>query len=374
MHSRVDQLHTEDPAQDFAEVDTSLKNSALRSVILGYKISSLALSSLTNCELPYTRNKHAEIGPKRHAELKPDTSLLLETDSGSQHYVDIYGEEFLVDESNTMTPLVMIMPLSLPHNKGFQAPVIDQVQQYARSQERPVLVMSSEGFAGKQASLKQIIELSFEQMADNVHDILDKLEIEMNIDIPTIHATGGSRGGTLSLMIGASDTRERRERYGKKQRQVVGVVAVAPAGLRPLNSVSKKFKVAKQFVVNEPLHVIRKASSLEPEDLQDYTKTLLESAPNRSCLLSVGRTALLFLQRTPLENIGQRLDLDCKVRILTLKSDGITTPKYWADEFSNFSDASIVTLPGHHMSIDSTRKVARNIVEHLRADCLERQA
>jgi len=366
---KVSELHPPAPHEEFEEVDTSLFNTAKRSTILGYKLGSLFLSRTIGLpELPFARNPDAKAGPKRHVELNPDKSVSVETVDGSEHEVDIYGLGHLENPSQTLSPLVMIMPLSLPHNKGFQAPIIDDVQKHAKEQGRAVIVVSSEGFGDKALPLRETIKLSFDQMADNIHEVLDMTEQRLYVQIPEIITAGGSRGGTLSLLVGSSDTQERRLQQGRNIRRVKGVIATAPAGLRPLDSLRKKAKVAKQFGINEPFHIVRKASSLEPEDLFDYGHTLIESLPRFGALPAIGKTALLFMNDTPLEDVGRKLDEDTAVWILTMQNDGITTPKYWKQEFGHLPFTNIITLPGHHVSIDSIGKVAGNIKLHLDQD------
>lgn len=365
MNARVVDLWPGAPHEEFEEVDASPINTAKRSMILGYKLGSLFLSQTLGVELPGARNPEAQASPVRHVELSPDKSLTIETRDGHEHFMDIYNFEALDDADNKLPPLLMIMPLSLPHDRGFQAPVIDMVQEHCRQQNRPMLVISSEGFADKRLSAKQVLDLDFDQMASNIHECLDILSQRLYVDIPEILVTGGSRGGTLSLLAASTSIAEQRGSLGLSERKVSGVLSFAPAGLRPLDSLSKKYKVAKQFVVNEPFHAVRKASTLEPEDLSDYIQSLYESVPPKHALAAIGRTGLLFLTKTPLENIGRKLSEDQDVWVLTMKNDGITTPKYWQQELGHLPKADVKCVPGHHLSIDSTRKIALLITRFL---------
>lgn len=363
MSGNVIELHPDAP-QKFEVVDTSLWHTAERTAILGYKLGGLFLKHATGRDLPFLYNPDRAPGPARHVELEPDMSLAIKTEQGSSHFVDIYGKEHLGKEGS-LPPLVMIMPLSLPHNEGFQAPVIDYVQKHAQEQGRPVLVISSEGFGADSMKFSDVKDLDFDKMTDNIHDTLDKLEIQLGITLDRILTTGCSRGGTLSLMMATEEVAIRRQFSGKTNRIIEGVISVAPAGLRPLNTIKKKLKVAKQFVVNEPFHIIRKASNLSQEDMVDYGHTLIDSVPPLRALPAIGMTGLLFLRDTPLENIGQRINPETPVWVVTMQNDGITTPKYWKQEFGHFTQSNVVTLPGHHVSIDSTAKVADLVTNHL---------
>lgn len=365
MKTNVVELGRSASQEEFERVDTSLVNTARCTARLGYKLGSLFLSKTVGIELPFVRSDQPEDAPKRHVELEPDRKINIETKDGSEHTIDIYGLEFFGDSGRSeLPPLLMIMPLALPHDKGFQAPIIDVVQAHAKEQGRPVLVISSEGFGENPLSCRTLKDLSFEKMADNINEALDILEHRMYIKIPSIIATGASRGGTLSLMLASDETTQRRIARGQEPRHVDGVVSVAPAGLRPLDSILKKVKVAKQFLLYEPLHVARKASTLNPEDLADFGHTLLDSRASLKALPAVCKTGLLFMNEAPLEGIGNFINEETDIWVLTMENDGITTPKYWEEELEG-TGAYVETLPGHHLSIDSIRKVAGAIIGHL---------
>lgn len=361
-------LHPELPTPDFEEVDVSLFNTLKRSTVLGYKLSNLALNRSVGVNLPGINSKAVNPNVNRHVELTPEHSLDIKTKDGSEHFVDIYGLDYLHANPDNLAPLVMIMPLSLPHNKGFQAPIIDSVASHSLSQGRSVLVISSEGFGDSAPPVSATANLDFDKMTDNIHEVLDIFEHRMYIEIPEFIAAGGSRGGTLSLLLGSQEAKIRRLASGRQDRRLTGFVSTAPAGLRPLDTLSKKLKVIKQFGINEPLHLVRKASSLSPDELEGYLKSLVESLPPSRAIPSIGRTALLFLTETPLEKIGQRLDPQTQGLVLVMNNDGITTPKHWQNEFSSMPGVNVIRLPGHHLSIDSIAKVAAYINYQLSLD------
>ena len=344
------------------QVDTSLRNTITRAGVLGRKAALIAARSALGLPIEHdrpTENYH----PSRYVELNPDTTHVVDTEFGSQHKIDIYGADYLGTDRSDKRPVVMTAELSTPSDKGFKSPIIERLGKLCNSQERSLITISSEGFLGS-LSMRQLCELQFDTMAHNAHDCIDKLEEVESVEIPHITTTGGSRGGTMSLLMGSSDILNTRAEKGKPDRSVPSMVPIAPAGLVPMDA-KRKLLAAKQFVVDEPMHVIRKASVMKPKETIEYGKSFVDTIMPASAAPAVVKTGAMFLSQNPLKHIGSKLDRDTAVSLLVFEKDYITAPDDWEKELQDLPNTHVTKLLGCHLSIDSTRIVYRFTRDHL---------
>lgn len=367
MSSTAQEYYVSPPAIGLESFEAT-DNSLLHTVECGVALAGNIGRSVLGRAVPWiNQNGQLKSGycPARYVELNPDVTHVVTTEFGSTHTVDIYNPEYLGTERSDTAPVVMTMELGCPSDRGFKSPIIKALGECCRKQSTALMVVSSEGFAGT-LTAQQLWNLDFDIIVDNVQDAIDAVEEREDVRIPELQATGGSRGGTTTLLLGTKEARERRDIAGKPDRAVTNMVAVAPAGLRPPDF-AKRWRMARQFLASEPAHMIRKASTMQDEELLDYGHSLFETRPDPGAMSAVAKTALLFMLTAPLENIGERIGGGASVSILTMDSDGVTMPRHWKTELKDHCPVVISSIPGNHLSIDSLRKVFAFTAFHLRA-------
>ncbi len=365
MSSDVSSLEMKNPFI-VEELDTSLSSTALRTAKLLQRVGLIASNKIISCPDPAYEVK-GEYQPTRFVNLdeKYDTeenrkTIQTTTDSGLDIQADVYNVGFLGKERSDLPPVQMTFELGTPSDRGFKAPIVDHLSQYCRSKGRALVVFSSEGFKGRKPSVKQVLGLSFEQMAMNVADSFDEISEKENVTIDTYEAIGGSRGGTLSLLSATEEIINKRSELGKPDRRPTGVTAFAPAGLDRLG-----VHAAKQFIYDEPSHVIRKASAMSPSVLIDYGKALKDTVPPAQSLGMIAKTAILYAAQKPLEGIAERIPDETDVNVIIMNGDGLTKLDSWNLEIEKHPNGRVFELPGYHLSIDSLRRVSGIIEWHL---------
>ncbi len=324
----------------FKVVDKSIYASIKSSAKLARNVAKIALGMEYTTGLDYQ--------PDRYVELNPDYSLLVTADSGTQHQLDVYNTEAL---DSGLPPVIMTMELSVPHDRGLKAPFIQSLAEFLTEQDRTLIVQSSAGFKGKAPTISKLGKFSFNTMAHNSFDSLDRLSEITGTPIDQVEVTGGSQGGTNSLYMGTTEIRDQRHERDKKHIQVVGATAIAPPGLKRIGP-----STLKQFLIDEPLHMMRKASTMDPETLKQYTHALIDTFPPNQAKPMLLKTAGLYVSSAPLKNIANRLDPDVVVDVAVMDRDGITNPDSWVAEFADRANSNVIILPGHHLSVDSLRK------------------
>ncbi len=355
----LETLHPEFNPFIVEQLPTGLAATAQRFGKLIYRTGLIAVNECTGFpDPPYV--SHGVYQPVRHVKPEADVTHFVESGFGTKHKVDVFNADSLGTERSNLPPLVMTMELSVPSDKGFKATVIESLSDFCTKQGRSLIVVSSEGFAGQELSLRQIANLNFGVMTDNVMDSIDELACLESVEIPEIETTGGSRGGTLSLLLATTGLEEIRFASGKYPRKVVGVTAFAPAGLNRNGP-----KTAWQFIYDEPSHMIRKASGMNPDVLKAYGESFMETIPPAQAAKAIAKTALLYVLTKPLENIAARLNPDAAVDVVVLNKDGLTSPKQWHSEMKDRPNSNVFEMPGSHLSIDSLRRVYGIAAWHL---------
>jgi len=265
-----------------------------------------------------------------------------------QSELNVYNLDAL---GSGVAPLLITNELSVPHNKGIKAPYIRNMAEFCHEEERTVIVQSSAGFAGKKPTHSQVRKFTFNTMAHNSLDSIDRLSEHYGIEIDELEVGGSSQGATNSLLMSTTEIRDQRHKKKKNHVQIVGATAIAPAGLERVG-----LTAAKQLFVEEPLHVVRKASGMDSNTLKQYGRAMYETMPPKQALPMLAKTALLYAITKPLESIAERLDPDTIVDIAVMDRDGMTSPGLWVIEMAGRPNSNVIIVPGHHLSVDSQRK------------------
>lgn len=338
----------------------SQENEGLREKLetMAWRVGRLAVSPFLQKSL--TDNPE-DYHPVRYAEVAPDISYKIECETG-EYPVHIYNRDCLGDRSDN-PDIYLHMSLMVRPDQGFVAPMIKNLEDLAREQERGLVVIGAPSSHGKAMRPTELMRLNLHSIVEDTHTAIDEVALAERVELTKMIHTGASLGGYLSLVFADQAIAEGREKFGLQPHIVELSLPVAPAGWSLNNK--RRVKAGYQFLVLEPAHVVEKVSRMSKDERDGYVKSLIETVPFKEALPGVLKLGKNFLFDGDLEETIQRLPRDYRVTATAFDGDYITLPYLLKQHLNqeDFPNSKVHVIDGRHLSLDSNRKIFQGVIE-----------
>lgn len=325
---------------------------------IGWRVGRLAVLPFIHRGLSTSpENYH----PVRYAEVTPDISYTVETDTG-EYPVHIYNRDCLGNRSDN-PDIYLHMSLMVRPDQGFVAPMIKNLDRLAHEQNRGLVVIGAPASHGRGMNSFQLARFDLHSIVNDTHEAIDGIAETEQVELTRMVHTGASLGGYLSLVFADQTIAGRREESGKQPHIVELSLPVAPAGWSLSNK--RRIKAAYQFLVLEPAHFVEKASHMNKPERDEYIRSFVKTVPYKEALPGAAKLAVNFLFSGDLEDTIQRLPRDYRVTAAAFNGDYITLPYLLKQHLNekDFPNSKVHIIDGRHLSLDSYRKIFKGIIE-----------